>query len=97
MSDLANIFTPYPQLLLNVKLRDGAKGTWKTDSDIEEMINYCSERLGSDGRIFVRESGTEPLLRIMVEGRDAEAIYNYAHAIAKVVEDKLGELNSESC
>lgn len=97
MSDLANVFTPYPQLLLNVKLRDGAKGTWKTDSDIEEMINYCSERLGSDGRIFVRESGTEPLLRIMVEGRDAEAIYNYAHAIAKVVEDKLGELNSENC
>lgn len=97
MSELANVFTPYPQLLLNVKLRDDVKGVWKDDIDIKEIIDYCTERLGSDGRIFVRESGTEPLLRIMVEGKDAEAIFGYAHAIEKVVQDKLGESNCESC
>lgn len=97
MSELANVFIPYPQLLLNVKLRDGVKGAWKDDVDVREIIDYCTERLGSDGRIFVRESGTEPLLRIMVEGKDADAIYNYAHAIEKVVQDKLGEISSENC
>ncbi len=96
MSELANVFTPYPQLLLNVKLREGTKGTWKDYRDINEIIEFCTEKLGSDGRILVRESGTEPLLRIMVEGKDAEVIYNYAHAIEKVVEDKIGDMNSEN-
>ena len=97
MSELAKIFTPYPQLLVNVKLADGKKGLWQLDEDIKEIIDFCEEKLADDGRILVRESGTEPLLRIMVEGKDAEAIYQYAHAIAKVVEDKLGETNSENC
>lgn len=55
------------------------------------MIDYCSEKLADDGRIFVRESGTEPVIRIMAEGRNEEAIYQYANAIAKVVKNRLGE------
>lgn len=91
LSELANVFTPYPQLLLNVKLRPECKGTWNKVDEINEIINFCQEKLSSDGRVFVRESGTEPLVRVMVEAKDKDITYQYAHAIAKVVKDHLGE------
>lgn len=91
LSELANIFKPYPQLLVNVKLRAECRGVWNEVPEVREIVEYCSAKLEGDGRIFVRESGTEPLLRIMVEGRDNEAIYQYAHAIAQVVRNYLGE------
>ncbi len=90
-SELASIFTPYPQILVNVKLRPECRGRFRNVSEVTEVIDYCSEKLGSDGRIFVRESGTEPLLRVMAEGRDMDAIYQYANAIAQVVRQHLGE------
>lgn len=90
-SELASIFTPYPQLLVNVKLRPECRGKFNEVPEIAEIIDYCSNKLGSDGRIFVRESGTEPLLRVMAEGRDKDAIYQYANAIAQVVKKHLGE------
>lgn len=91
LSELASIFTPYPQLLVNIRIRPECKGKFSEVEEISEIINYCSEKLGSDGRIFVRESGTEPLVRVMAEGRDKEAIYQYANAIAQVVKQHLGE------
>lgn len=91
LSELANVFTPYPQLLVNVKLRPECKGTWKTVDEISEIISFCEEKLGSDGRVLVRESGTEPLVRVMVEAKDSEITYQYAHAIASVVKKHLGE------
>ena len=91
MSELGKVFEPYPQILLNVSIRQEYRGIWKQIPDIVEMIDYCSEKLADDGRIFVRESGTEPVIRIMAEGRSEEAIYQYANAIAKVVKNRLGE------
>lgn len=91
MSELSNIFTPYPQILINVKLRPECKGKWSEVAEIKEIINFCEDKLGSDGRILVRESGTEPLVRVMVEAKDKDLTYQYAHAIAKVVRDHLGE------
>lgn len=91
MSEIAGVFTPYPQILINVRLRRSARGMWKNVSEINEMISFCSEKLEGEGRVFVRESGTEPILRILAEGRDKEAIYQYAHAIEQVVKMYLGE------
>ncbi len=90
LSQLSGIFQPYPTLVVNVPLRLEARGKWASVAEINEMIAYCQEKLAGDGRILVRESGAEPLLCVMVEGRDEEAIYNYAHAIAKVVNEHLG-------
>lgn len=91
LSDLAGIFEPYPQLLLNVKIKPEFSKKWSDISEITEMINYCSEKLSGDGRVLVRESETEPVLRIMVEGRDKDAIYQYAHAIAQVAAEHIGD------
>lgn len=91
MSELGKVFEPYPQILLNVGIRQEYRGVWKQIPDIVEMIDYCSDKLADDGRILVRESGTEPVIRIMAEGRNEEAIYQYANAIAKVVKNRLGE------
>lgn len=91
MSELGNTFEPYPQILLNIEIRQEYRGIWNQIPDIVEMIDYCSEKLSDDGRIFVRESGTEPVIRIMAEGRSEEDIYQYANAIAKVVKNRLGE------
>ncbi len=91
MSELGKVFEPYPQILINVVIRQEYRGIWKQIPDVVEIIDYCSEKLADDGRIFVRESGTEPVIRIMAEGRSEEAIYQYANAIAKVVKNRLGE------
>lgn len=91
MSELGKVFEPYPQILLNIRIRQEYRGIWRQIPDVVEMIDYCSEKLADDGRILVRESGTEPVIRIMAEGRSEEAIYQYANAIAKVVKNRLGE------
>ncbi len=91
MSELGRVFKPYPQLLLNVRIRPEYRGIWKQIPDICETIEYCSGKLGDDGRILVRESGTEPVIRIMAEGRNEDALYQYANAIAQVVKNRLGE------
>lgn len=91
MSELGQVFKPYPQVMMNVRLSESYSGDWREVKDINSIIDFCSEKLGDDGRVFVRESGTEPIIRIMVEGRDGEAVYRYASAIAQVVRERIGE------
>ena len=54
------------------------------------MISACEKKLGDEGRILVRESGTEPLVRVMLEGKQLGVITQYANAIAKTVKDLIG-------
>lgn len=91
MSELGRIFQPYPQIIENVRLRADFMGSWNSVEDITNIIDFCSAKLGDDGRVYVRESGTEPILRIMVEGKDSEAVYKYAAAIAQVARERIGE------
>lgn len=90
-SELGGIFQAYPQITVNVRLRPDFFGSWEEIEDITKIIGLCSSKLGDDGRVFVRESGTEPYLRIMVEGKDAETVYKYAAAIAQVARERIGE------
>ncbi len=71
MSELAGIMTTFPQALYNVTIQPEKKGKWQDDADIAAVIAKHTEILGENGRILVRESGTEPLIRVMVEGMDA--------------------------
>lgn len=91
MSELGSVFTPYPQILLNVKIRQEYRGMWKQIPEILKIIDFCSDKLGDDGRILVRESGTEPVIRIMAEGRSGEDIRHYAETIALAVKNRLGD------
>ena len=78
-SQLFNVFTPYPQILKNIKLDPQVVKT----PDAENFIEALQVKLGKDGRVLVRPSGTEPLVRIMVEGPDTIQIQNDAEILAE--------------
>jgi phosphoglucosamine mutase len=68
MSELSNVMYKFPQVMINVRITQKDKEVWKNDSVITGLIEKHEETLGESGRILVRESGTEPLIRVMVEG-----------------------------
>ncbi len=87
MSELARIFEDVPQVLVNLRV--------KRQADLESLPGYndllseVSERLGGRGRVFVRFSGTEPVIRILVEGPDSKEITNYSEKIAEFLQKEL--------
>lgn len=87
-SDLTNLMTTYPQLLVNVKV--ASKEGWEENEAIKAAIAAGEQELGSDGRILVRPSGTEPLIRVMAEGPDQEQLDRICHAIADIVKKEQG-------
>ena len=78
-------FADYPQLLVNVKITDENKGKWDKNAAILASIKEAEKALGANGRVLVRESGTEPLVRVMIEGKDAAAVDKYTNMIADTV------------
>lgn len=86
-SELVACMESYPQVLVNVKITADKKGMWEKNEKVQEAIAMYKEKLGDDGRILVRESGTEPLVRVMIEGKKTGIITEYAHNIAKLVEE----------
>ena len=80
--------TSLPQVLVNVRVRD--KHGWQDVAAIRDAIAAAEAQLGEDGRVLVRASGTEQLLRVMVEGKDQAEIEQLAHAIADVVREAIG-------
>ena len=87
-SDLTNLMTTYPQLLVNVKV--ASKEGWEENEAIKAAIAAGEQELGSDGRILVRPSGTEPLIRVMAEGPDQAQLDTICHRIADVVKKEQG-------
>lgn len=85
-SELASMMETYPQVLVNVKITADKKGLWETVPEITDAIKLYEEKLGGEGRILVRESGTEPLVRVMIEGKRTGVITDYAHRIAELIE-----------
>ena len=88
LSVLADQMTDYPQILLGVKVVD--RQTWTTDLDIQKAIAHAETQLAGRGRINVRASGTEKLVRVMAEGPEQSEIDTLAHEIASIVQKKVG-------
>lgn len=86
LSELAAPMKVYPQILRNVRVCD--KNAVLSDADVNAAVKAAEEQLGSDGRVLVRPSGTEPLLRIMVEAGTREQCEKYIADIEKVVREK---------
>lgn len=76
----------YPQILENVKVRD--KKDAREDADVITAVEAVEKELGEDGRILVRESGTEPLVRVMVEAKSHEICREYVDRVVKVLRQK---------
>lgn len=86
MSELCSPLTIYPQVLENIRVTD--KTLAQNDPDVVEKVNSVAAELGDTGRILVRESGTEPVVRVMVEAEDKETCRNYVESVIRVIKDK---------
>ena len=89
LSELAGLMTKYPQLLVNVRVL--TKVGWETNTAIQDVIREAEEELGANGRILVRPSGTEPLIRVMAEGPEQEQLDELCHRIGHVIRIEQGE------
>ncbi len=83
LSQLAEVMTALPQLLVNVRVKE--KVDLATVPAVQQVIDACNEALGETGRVLIRYSGTEPLLRIMLEGENDQQIQRLADEIADAV------------
>lgn len=89
LSSLATIMQRYPQVMVNVTTSPEGKLRFYTDTEVKESIEKAKAALGNTGRIIVRPSGTEPLLRVMVEGENEEQISDLANQVADVLRTRL--------
>jgi phosphoglucosamine mutase len=89
LADLADDLTTYPQVLLNVRVRERAD--LDTIPEVASVMRQVEKGLGANGRLLVRYSGTEPLLRVMLEGQDMAQIDGWAHQIVDAVNKAIGQ------
>ena len=88
-SEISNIIDIYPQVLVNAKVNNDKKYLFNDDKEINDIIKVVENEFAGEGRVLIRASGTEPLVRVMIEGKDIEKITTKANEIAKIIENKL--------
>ena len=91
MSEFAEIIEKCPQVMLNVPIDKKCREVWKNNRTITGMIDEFESLLGDEGRVIVRETGAEPVIRIRIEGRDFTAINNMALQLADTIREQLSE------
>jgi len=89
-SVLADEVTIYPQVLKNAKIKNENKKKYMTDPEISSEIKRLEEAMAGEGRVLIRPSGTEPLVRVMIEGKDIEQITKLAENLASLLTKRLG-------
>ena len=89
LSELASEMTVFPQVMINIKVSDFGKVRFPHDEEIKQAISAAEKELRGEGRVLVRVSGTEPLVRIMLEGKDTKKIKELSEEIAEVVKERL--------
>lgn len=89
LKELSSIMKKYPQVLINVTVDNSKKNNFYNDDYINTEIEKAESKLGNDGRVLVRPSGTEPLIRVMIEGSDKKLIEEYANELAQKIEKRL--------
>lgn len=88
LSELASMMKELPQVLVNAKVPNDKKDIHEVDEEISNEIKALEERLHGCGRVLIRPSGTEPLVRVMLEGEDQAELDEMAHLLAKMIEEK---------
>ena len=88
-SELASIVKLYPQVLINAKVSSEKKYDYEKNEDIKQAIQKLETEFAGNGRVLIRPSGTEPLVRVMIEGEDQDYITKKAQDIVNLIEEKL--------
>ena len=88
-SECAKIVNIYPQVLINAKVSTDKKYDYEKDEEILKAIKELEEEFSGNGRVLIRPSGTEPKVRVMIEGEDQEYITKRAKELADLIENKL--------
>lgn len=89
LSELASCMNSYPQTMINIRVSNMGKARFNDDEEIKIAISQAEKQLGDSGRVLVRVSGTEPLVRVMLEGTDSKQIGVLAEEIAEVIRKRL--------
>lgn len=90
LSELANVMAIFPQILKNARVSNGKKNAYLDDPVIAEKCRELEEAFHGEGRVLIRPSGTEPLVRVMIEGHDQDYITKKAVTLVKLIEERLG-------
>lgn len=90
MSELAKIMNVYPQVLKNAHVKTENKMAYQNDAVIMEKIKEVEDYFHGNGRVLIRPSGTEPLVRVMIEGNDQSVLDQYAGELKALIEERLG-------
>ena len=88
LNALKQKMTKYPQLMINVKCKQGA--SLDSDKSVQKALEEAQARLDGTGRVLLRPSGTEPVVRVMVEGEDPALVEELANSLSRVVEQAMG-------
>ena len=88
-SELADEIVIYPQVLVNARINNDYKKTYAGDPEVAEAINAAEKKMAGSGRVLIRPSGTEPLVRVMLEGSDEVQIKELAEELAHLIERKF--------
>lgn len=89
MSELNNLMKSYPQVLINARVDNQLKYKYLENEEIREEIDRIEKLFHGEGRVVIRPSGTEPLVRVMIEGKNQEEITKIAKDLANLIESKL--------
>lgn len=90
LSEISKVMEVLPQVLINAKVKNEHKHDYIEDLEIREEIKKLETKFGAEGRVLVRASGTEPLIRVMIEGTNKEEMQEHAVILARFIEEKLG-------
>lgn len=89
LTNIKDIMTKYPQVMINVDVTKEFKNTYKDNTNINSLIEDITKKLDGDGRVLVRASGTENLIRVMIEGSNIDTITEYANILADSIKKEL--------
>ncbi|MDK2801366.1 MAG: phosphoglucosamine mutase [Clostridiales bacterium] len=90
VSELASVMQRLPQVLVNAKVKNGNKNTYMEDEVIAQAVKELENTFKDSGRVLIRPSGTEPLVRVMIEGQNKEFLQQKAEELANLIEERLG-------
>lgn len=89
-SEMAGVMKKYPQITVNAKVLNEAKALILKDDEINKLINNIEKEIKGDGRLLIRASGTEPVVRVMMEGKEESFIAQKANEVVDLIESKFG-------